>query len=67
MPEEPGRGANYWAPRQPSGRALPLRLGSDGSVAYLFNRIGVLTYPSGSDEDVLMEVALEAGRQMDRN
>ncbi len=36
-------------------------LGTDGSVAYLFSRIGMLTYPAGSDEDKLMEVALEAG------
>lgn len=36
-------------------------LGTDGSVAYLFNRCGVLSYPAGSDEEKLMEVALEAG------
>lgn len=36
-------------------------LGTDGSVAYLFNRSGVLSYPAGSDEEKLMEVALEAG------
>lgn len=35
-------------------------LGTDGSVAYLFNRVGVLTYPGG-DEDAIMEAALEAG------
>jgi YebC/PmpR family DNA-binding regulatory protein len=36
-------------------------LGTDGSVAYMFNRTGVLTYPAGSDEDAIMEAALEAG------
>ncbi len=36
-------------------------LGTDGSVAYLFNKIGLLTYPAGSDEDAIMEAALEAG------
>ncbi len=36
-------------------------LGTDGSVAYLFNKQGVLTYPAGTDEDQVMEVALEAG------
>ena len=36
-------------------------LGTDGSVAYLFNRSGVLSYPAGSDEEKLMEVALDAG------
>ncbi len=36
-------------------------LGTDGSVAYMFNRIGLLVYPSGSDEDAIMEAALEAG------
>jgi YebC/PmpR family DNA-binding regulatory protein len=38
-------------------------LGTDGSVAYLFNRIGMLTYPAGSDEDAIMEAALEAGAE----
>jgi len=38
-------------------------LGTDGSVAYLFNKTGVLYYPSGSDEDVIMEAALEAGAE----
>jgi len=36
-------------------------LGTDGSVAYMFNRMGLLVYPSGSDEDAIMEAALEAG------
>jgi len=36
-------------------------LGTDGSVAYMFRRSGLLVYPPGSDEDALMEAALEAG------
>ena len=38
-------------------------LGTDGSVAYLFTKLGVLSYPAGSDENRLMEAALEAGAQ----
>lgn len=36
-------------------------LGTDGSVAYLFNKQGLLVYPPNSDEDKIMEAALEAG------
>lgn len=36
-------------------------LGTDGSVAYLFSKIGVLNYPPGADEDSIMEAALDAG------
>ncbi|BEU02895.1 putative transcriptional regulatory protein [Agarivorans sp. OAG1] len=36
-------------------------LGTDGSVSYLFEKKGVISYPAGSDEDSIMEVALEAG------
>ncbi|MEH6638923.1 MAG: YebC/PmpR family DNA-binding transcriptional regulator [Porticoccaceae bacterium] len=36
-------------------------LGTDGSVAYLFNKVGQLSYAPGSDEDTILEVALEAG------
>jgi len=36
-------------------------LGTGGSVAYQFAKTGVLSYPAGSDEDQIMEVALEAG------
>jgi YebC/PmpR family DNA-binding regulatory protein len=36
-------------------------LGTDGSVAYQFTKTGVLSYPKGTDEDQLMEAALEAG------
>ena len=38
-------------------------LGSDGSVGYLFNRVGQLSYPAGVDEDTLMEAAIEAGAE----
>lgn len=38
-------------------------LGTDGSVAYLFNRIGVIGYPAGSDEELVMDTALEAGAE----
>jgi YebC/PmpR family DNA-binding regulatory protein len=38
-------------------------LGTSGSVAYLFTRTGVLSFPSGSDEDRIMEAALEAGAE----
>lgn len=36
-------------------------LGTDGSVAYLFERKGQLSYVAGVDEEALMEAALEAG------
>lgn len=36
-------------------------LGTDGSVAYLFNRAGVIRFEPGPEEDALMEAALEAG------
>ena len=38
-------------------------LGTDGSVAYQFTKSGILSYPSGSDEDQIMEAALEAGAE----
>ncbi len=36
-------------------------LGTDGSVAYLFTKQGIISYASGADEDQIMETALEAG------
>ncbi len=36
-------------------------LGTDGSVSYLFNKIGSIIFASGADEDAIMEVALDAG------
>jgi transcriptional/translational regulatory protein YebC/TACO1 len=38
-------------------------LGADGSVGYLFNTVGLMTYPPGTDEERLMQVALEAGAE----
>ncbi len=38
-------------------------LGTDGSVAYLFSKVGQLSYPSGTDDDALLEAALEAGAE----
>lgn len=38
-------------------------LGADGSVSYLFNNVGQLMYPPGSDEDAVMEAAIEAGAE----
>lgn len=38
-------------------------LGTDGSVAYLFTKLGMLNYGSAVDEDALMEAALEAGAE----
>jgi YebC/PmpR family DNA-binding regulatory protein len=36
-------------------------LGQDGSVGFLFHRLGVLTYAPGASEDRIMAAALEAG------
>lgn len=36
-------------------------LGTDGSVAYLFTKKGVISYAPGVDEDAVMDAALEAG------
>jgi YebC/PmpR family DNA-binding regulatory protein len=36
-------------------------LGTSGSVAFQFVQTGILSYPAGSDEDAIMEAALEAG------
>jgi YebC/PmpR family DNA-binding regulatory protein len=38
-------------------------LGADGSVNYLFNHVGQLTFPAGSDEDAIMEAAIDAGAE----
>ncbi len=38
-------------------------LGTDGSVSYMFKKTGMLTYPVGSNEDVIMDAALEAGAE----
>ena len=39
------------------------KLGTDGSVAYLFTRRGEILFEPGTDEDQLMEAALEAGAE----
>lgn len=36
-------------------------LGTEGSVAYLFTKTGLITFTTGSDEEKIMEIALEAG------
>ncbi len=36
-------------------------LGTDGSVAYLFSKLGVLNFAPGTSEDEVMEVALDSG------
>lgn len=36
-------------------------LGTDGSVGFMFNKIGVLSYAPGADEDAITEAAIEAG------
>jgi YebC/PmpR family DNA-binding regulatory protein len=36
-------------------------LGTDGSVAYLFTKVGVLNFAPGTSEETVMEAALEAG------
>jgi YebC/PmpR family DNA-binding regulatory protein len=38
-------------------------LGADGSVSYLFNKVGLLSFPTGVDEDAIMEAAIEAGAE----
>ena len=38
-------------------------LGTDGSVAYLFNKKGLISFSSDADEEKIMEVAIEAGAE----
>jgi YebC/PmpR family DNA-binding regulatory protein len=38
-------------------------LGTDGSVSYLFTKQGVISFQPGTDEDAVMEAALEAGAE----
>lgn len=38
-------------------------LGTDGSVAYLFSRLGVINFAPGTDEEAVMDVVLEAGAE----
>jgi transcriptional/translational regulatory protein YebC/TACO1 len=36
-------------------------MGTAGSVAHLFRKVGVLSYEGGTDEDALTEAAIDAG------
>ncbi|KFA19325.1 transcriptional regulatory protein [Xanthomonas vasicola pv. musacearum NCPPB 4392] len=36
-------------------------MGTDGSVAFMFKRLGVLSFAAGIDEDTLTDAAIEAG------
>lgn len=38
-------------------------LGADGSVAYMFERRGVISYGPDADDEAILEVALEAGAE----
>lgn len=38
-------------------------LGTDGSVSYLFEKKGIISYGEGTDEDTVMDAALEAGAE----
>ena len=38
-------------------------LGTDGSVAYMFNKKGIISYGPGADEDSIMEAALDGGAE----
>jgi len=38
-------------------------LGTDGSVAYLFNKVGIIRFPCEKNEEQIMEVAVDAGAQ----
>lgn len=38
-------------------------LGTDGSVSYMFNKVGVISYSDAVEEDAVMEAALEAGAE----
>ncbi len=38
-------------------------LGTDGSVAYMFSKQGIISFAPGADEDAIMEAALEAGAE----
>ncbi|MCC5885840.1 MAG: YebC/PmpR family DNA-binding transcriptional regulator [Gammaproteobacteria bacterium] len=38
-------------------------LGTDGSVAYLFDKQGVISFAPGADEEVILEAALETGAE----
>ena len=38
-------------------------LGTDGSVSYMFTKVGLLSYPQDAGEDTVIEAALDAGAE----
>lgn len=38
-------------------------LGTDGSVAYMFRKVGIISYSSEVDEDAVIEAAMDAGAE----
>jgi len=38
-------------------------MGNEGSVAYMFEKLGVITMPEGTDEESVMDVVLDAGAE----
>ncbi len=38
-------------------------LGASGSVSYLFNQVGLMTFPPGTEVEPLIQVALHAGAE----
>jgi YebC/PmpR family DNA-binding regulatory protein len=38
-------------------------MGTDGSVSYMFHKKGIISYAAGTDEDEVMEAALESGAE----
>ena len=38
-------------------------MGAEGSVAFMFKKLGVLSYDAGADEDAITEAAIEAGAE----
>ena len=38
-------------------------MGTEGSVAFMFKKLGILSYAPGSDEDAITEAAIEAGAE----
>jgi transcriptional/translational regulatory protein YebC/TACO1 len=38
-------------------------LGTEGSVAFMFHKVGVLSYAAGADEEKITEAAIEAGAE----
>src|SRR5690606_1387676 len=38
-----------------------VNMGTEGSVAFMFKKLGVITFAAGADEDAITEAAIEAG------